>query len=98
MYYNVNKPVEVISGIKSQIPQNRTDGDNGIGDWGVGEPSGEECVVLDSALKWKWNSVRCVISASAVCVGRPKGCMAPDARDVYMLPAHSNLLSYRFAS
>ena len=65
----------------------------------MGEPSGEECVVLDSALKWKWNSVRCVISASAVCVGRPKGCMAPDARDVHtVFPAYSDLLSDHFAS
>ena len=58
----------------------------------MGEPSGEECVVLDSALKWKWNSVRCVISASAVCVGRPKGCVAPDARDV------QNCISYRLVT
>ena len=51
----------------------------------MGEPSGEECTVLDSALKWKWNSVRCVISASVVCVGGPKGCLAPDARYVLKL-------------
>jgi len=25
--------------------------------WGLLEPSGEECVAADSALKWKWNNL-----------------------------------------
>ena len=37
--------------------------------WGLQEPSGEDCVVADSALQWQWNSIRCVISAHVVCEG-----------------------------
>lgn len=37
--------------------------------------------MLDSALRWKWNSVRCIISASVICLGKPKMCPAPDIRE-----------------
>ncbi len=43
--------------------------------WGIGEPStrpGDDCVALDSALGWKWNAVRCVVSAAVVCIGQTK--------------------------
>ena len=46
--------------------------------WGLQEPSGEECVVADSALQWQWNSVRCVISAHVVCERSLQRCPSPD--------------------
>ena len=46
--------------------------------WGLQEPSGENCVVTDSALQWKWNSIRCVISAHVVCQSPVKKCPNPD--------------------
>ena len=46
--------------------------------WGLQEPSGEDCVVADSALQWQWNSIRCVISAHVVCEGNIQQCPSPD--------------------
>ena len=40
--------------------------------WGLLEPSGEDCVAADSALKWKWNSLRFESLPNvslAICVG-----------------------------
>ena len=46
--------------------------------WGLQEPSGDDCVVADSALQWQWNSIRCVISAFAVCQSPVGFCPSPD--------------------
>ena len=46
--------------------------------WGLQEPSGDDCVVADSALHWNWNSVRCVISAHVVCQKHLQRCPSPD--------------------
>ena len=48
--------------------------------WGLREPSQENCVVLDSALHWKWNAVRCIISAATICIANPRQCPLPDVR------------------
>ena len=50
-------------------------------DWGLDEPRGGDCAVLDSRVKWKWNAVNCIISAFAICHGAPKKCPRPDARE-----------------
>ena len=47
--------------------------------WGLQEPSGDDCVVADSALQWQWNSLRCVISAFAVCESQMEFCPSPDS-------------------
>ena len=41
---------------------------NGTLPWGRGEPGTVgDCVAIDSALRWKWNSVSCSISAYVIC-------------------------------
>ena len=36
--------------------------------WGLGEPNSlGNCVAVDSALQWKWNSVACAISGYVIC-------------------------------
>ena len=53
--------------------------------WGLQEPSGEDCVVTDSALQWQWNSIRCVISAHVVCESNIKQCPSPDVHAGFLL-------------
>ena len=45
--------------------------------WGLQEPSGDDCAVADSALQWNWNSIRCVISAFAICESEIVQCPSP---------------------
>ena len=46
--------------------------------WGLREPSeGEICVAADSALKWQWNAIRCIISADVNCEGNIQNCHSP---------------------
>ncbi len=48
--------------------------------WGLQEPSGESCVAADSALQWRWNSMRCVISAHVVCEAMIARCPSPEVK------------------
>ncbi|XP_059093775.1 uncharacterized protein LOC131888849 [Tigriopus californicus] len=46
-------------------------------DWGIQEPSADLCVVIDSALGWKWNAVKCRISGTVVCQSPISKCPNP---------------------
>ena len=66
------------------VDQSSTGGRPWIGEkvevqpWGLSEPSGEDCVVADSALQWGWNSIRCIISARVICEADMKKCPSPE--------------------
>ena len=66
--------------------------------WGLGEPGGDDCAVVDSALKYKWNSVRCVISARAVCAGYPDKCAAPEIKSGTRLSSETPVQKRRYYS
>ena len=61
---------------------------------GLQEPSGDDCAVADSALQWNWNSIRCVISAFAVCESELVQCPSPDVNPgSFISTSKSNLYS-----
>jgi len=45
--------------------------------WGILEPDGGDCVVMDSGMGWSWNAVRCLISGHVSCQGYPVWCPSP---------------------
>ena len=50
--------------------------------WGLREPDGSNiCVVADSVLKWKWNSMSCIVSGHVICESGMKRCPRPEGHE-----------------